>query len=203
MTAPTIAFSPFADAAMAALASRSHEWLEWEIREHDDTLYQLESSERDGVDPLTESHSAALDLTVRVEVPAPGQVGEARLHLDPRAESPWESVVRALAGAPAGLRPRLAFTDWRSASALRQPAPVDRELVTRSGAYLEELATRLARKAPALRLEGLLRQVRVRNSRGLTASFAETEIRLKSGAVTIFQGIAYDPKIVEERLRKL
>lgn len=203
MTTAAITFSPFADAAMAALASRSHEWVEWEIREHDDTLYQVESSGRNGVEPLTESHASALDLTVRVPTDTPKQIGEARLHLDPRAESPWESVVRALAEAPRGLRPHVALANWRSASTLRQAAPVDRELVTRSGAYLEELARDLLRKAPTLRLEGLLRQVRVRNSRGLTAAFAETEIRLKSGAATIFQGIAYDPKIVEERLRKI
>lgn len=202
MTAPAIAFSPFADAAMAALASRSHEWIEWELREHDDTLYQLESSDR-GIEPLTESHSSVVDLTVRVPVEAAEQIGEARLRLDPRASSPWTSVVRALTEATSKLRPRVSFANWRAASQLRQAAPVDRELVTRSGVYLEELAARLQRKVPALHLEGLLRQVRVRNSRGLVASFAETEIRLNSGARTIFQGVAYDPKVVEERLRKL
>lgn len=185
-------FLVFSDALMAALASRSHEWSQWEIRECQENVSILRGEPTGRPPEHAERHSAYVILSVNVPGSRPGQMGHAALRLDPQNDSPSDAVSRALTQAVSAEMATFDFPDWREGHAARPAAEIEAAFLSDPRAWIEGLAAELSSAGEAWRIEGVARRFQIRNSRGFNATLTETELSVRVGTRTLASGARLD-----------
>lgn len=190
-SAAEIPFGPFSDALMASLASRPHDWIQWQILEEE--LLQIEVSGEEGRPRPFRSLYTTVWLHVYVPQETKKKAGAALLKLMP-GQSPSAAVSRALRQAAQNPLEAKKIPDWS-----REPK---RPAASGARDYSDEEVLGLFEKTRALikdcagpgvrdKVQGLhllfeSRRKRVRNSRGLSYQDGlpafEVEARIVSGA---------------------
>lgn len=186
---------------MAALASRSHEWLEWEIRECDESIYRQPT----GSTPESEDtvHDPRQTVTLSISLPATqrGQMGHAAASYRPESASPSESVSELIKRAAQTEVAEFHFSSWEqntSAGSNKFDPQAATDPLGTLRAVLGEIESTRQKQSGQARLT--VRTFRVKNSRGFNASFGETELTVTLGAHTVFNSHRWDVNALRKAL---
>lgn len=197
-----IAFTTFSDALMAAFASRSHEWLDWEIREHETARFVARGEP--GSDALLEPSVPKWRVSVSVSVPTKNDatMGHSQIDVDPHIASPSQLVTELLDRAARNETARFRVTPWNEASA---PNARDTTLPQDGESLLAEIAALVKTSCPDRAWTAHLERPhqRLRNSRGLVTETFETEISVQVGASRVFTSHRWDRTALANALSNL